>query len=162
MWLCRSLILLAMLLTGCGFQLAGSVEIDEDLKQMYVRTDDTFTLFYQELTDALERNGVTLSDGRGSGIAVLDIRQDVTGQRVLSVSARNVPREFEVFYTVSYTVQIDGAIRSGADNLTLARDYTWFETQLLGKADEETVIREALVKELVATVLRRLAYSESR
>lgn len=162
MWLCRTLVLCSALLAGCGFQLAGSVEIDEELKRMYVRTDDKFTLFYRELTSALEQNGVALTDGRGAGIAVLDIRQDVTGQRVLSVSARNVPREFEVFYTVSYNVMFDGEIRSGADNLTLARDYTWFETQLLGKADEETVIRDALVKELVGTVLRRLSYSESR
>ena len=41
-------------------------------------------------------------DALDDATAVFTIYYDQTGQRVLSVSARNVPTEFEVFYTISY------------------------------------------------------------
>src|SRR5690606_16582459 len=81
------------------------------------------------------------------------ILTDDTGQRVLSVSARNVPTEFEVYYTVYYTV------RSGEKTLlepqlqTLTRDYTYDETRVLGKAREEELLRKAIVDDLVRLVL---------
>ncbi len=142
--------------------MAGTHAIDEQFDVLRITTTDRYTPFYQSLVRELRRAGVRLANDGESVAAVLSIRLDETGQRVLSVSAQNVPREYEVFYTVSYDVSVDGQIRSGADNLTLARDYTWTETALLGKAREEAVIRQALVDELVATVLRRLSYSEPK
>jgi outer membrane lipopolysaccharide assembly protein LptE/RlpB len=82
---------------------------------------------------------------------------DETGQRVLSVSARNVPTEFEVYYTVYY------AVNSGETTLleprfqTLTRDYTYDETRVLGKAREEELLREAIVDDLVRIVLIQLS-----
>ncbi len=154
------LLLVAMATTGCGFQLAGRYDIDESLSAIFIQAEDPYTPFYRELAERLELAGVLVLNRRTAEAATLTIRRDETGQRVLSVSAQNVPREYEVFYTVSYSVVVDGEIRSGADNLTLARDYTWTETQLLGKEREETLIREALVEQLVQTVLRRLSYAE--
>jgi LPS-assembly lipoprotein len=87
----------------------------------------------------------------------LSILYDFTDQRVLSVSARNVPTEFEVFYTVRY------AITSGEQNLlepqelTLTRDYTYDETLVLGKAREEQVMRDAIVDDLVRIVLKQIS-----
>lgn len=153
---------LSVLISGCGFQLAGNYAIDEQFGSLSIRTDDRYTPFYKTLVEELRRAGVEVGDPGDKRAAVLNIRDDETGQRVLSVSAQNVPREYEVFYTISYDVSVEGQIRSGADNLTLARDYTWTETALLGKAREEAAIRQALVDELVATVLRRLSYAEPK
>ena len=149
-----------VLVSGCGFQLQGTQGLPPEMARTYLSADDTYSEFYRALSRALENNGVELTSTASEAGAVLHIRRDQTGQRVLSVSAQNVPREFEVFYTVSYDVRFDGSIRSGAEDLTRTRDYTWNETELLGKAEEESVIRSALVDSLVATVLRRLYFTE--
>jgi outer membrane lipopolysaccharide assembly protein LptE/RlpB len=41
--------------------------------------------------------------------------------------------------------------------LTLTRDYTYDSTLVLGKAREEELLREAIVKDLVRVVLRQIA-----
>ena len=89
--------------------------------------------------------------------AIFSITGDLTGQRVLSVSARNVPTEYQVFYTIGY------ALVSGEESLlapqvvTYTRDYTWNETLVLGKAHEEDMMREAIVRDLVRTVLKQIS-----
>ncbi len=153
-------LLAALAVTGCGFRLQGAANLPPDLHRMHVVTSDRYSEFYRKLDDALKARGVEVVATPQAADAILTIRRDETGQRVLSVSARNVPREFEVFYTVSYDVRVDGEIRSGADDLTLTRDYTWNESQVLGKEHEEGVLRSALADQLVRAVVTRLSYSE--
>jgi LPS-assembly lipoprotein len=76
---------------------------------------------------------------------------------VLSVSARNVPREFEVFYTVYYSVQTADTTLLEPRAQTRTRDYTWDETEVLGKEREEELMREAIVDDLVRIVLIQLS-----
>jgi LPS-assembly lipoprotein len=89
--------------------------------------------------------------------AVFSIVSDIPGQRGLSVSARNVPLEFEVFYTVAYSVETEDATLLERRVQTLTRDYTWDETQVLGKEREEELLREAIVDDLVRIVLIQLS-----
>ena len=87
----------------------------------------------------------------------MSISVDETDQRVLSVSARNVPTEYEVYYSIEY------ALASGEESLlapqfvTLTRDYTYDETLVLGKAKEESLLREAIAKDLVRIVLKQIS-----
>ena len=84
------------------------------------------------------------------------ILRDDTGQRVLSVSGRNVPREFEVFYTVQYQVVSGQNTVMEPRQQTLARDYTWDETLVLGKEHEQETMRDALADDLVRVILIQL------
>ena len=61
------------------------------------------------------------------------------GNAFLSVSARNVPREFEVFYTVFYSLRTEEETLLSTRSQTLTRDYTWDETLVLGKEKEEQI-----------------------
>ena len=76
---------------------------------------------------------------------------------MLSVSARNVPTEFEVFYTVGYSLLAGQQRLLTPQDLTFTRDYTWDETLVLGKQQEEDLMREAIVKDLVRTVLKQIS-----
>jgi LPS-assembly lipoprotein len=89
--------------------------------------------------------------------AILSILADRTDQRVLSVSERNVPLEFEVFYTVFYSVESGEKSIMAPQSLTLTRDYTYDATLVLGKAREEELLRKAIVDDLVRIVLKQLS-----
>jgi len=127
------------------------------MQRTYIATPDRFSQFYRELRRSLKAAGVEVLESPEGATATLSILYDFTDQRVLSVSARNVPTEFEVFYTVRY------AITSGEQNLlepqelTLTRDYTYDETLVLGKAREEQVMRDAIVDDLVRIVLKQIS-----
>ncbi|MFQ5983858.1 MAG: LPS assembly lipoprotein LptE, partial [Woeseiaceae bacterium] len=84
-------------------------------------------------------------------------QDDYTDHRVLSVSARNLPREYEVYYTIDYSVESGDETIMEPQSLTLTRDYTYDETLVLGKAREEELLREAIVDDLVRIVLKQLS-----
>ena len=79
-----------------------------------------------------------------------------TGQRLVTVSAQNQPLEFEVYYNVSYRVRSGDSDLLPLQTISVLRDYTYDHTIVLGKRNEEEVLREALVRDLVRQVLRSL------
>ena len=159
MWWSERLLVvaLALLAAGCGFRLQGSESLPPEIARTYISTPDRYTTFHRALVSALEARSVVVTEDPAEASAVLEISRDQTGQRVLSVSARNVPREFEIYYTVEYSVRTKEGTVLEPQRLTLTQDYTWEETQVLGKRREEEMLRDALVRDLVRQVVRQLA-----
>jgi LPS-assembly lipoprotein len=146
-----------MLLSGCGFQMRGTATVPPEMAKTYIETNDRFTLFYRELRNSLRRSGVEIVDTPAAATATFTIQSEVTGQRVLSVSARNVPREFEVYYSVYYGVVTSDKVILTPREQTLTRDYIWDETLVLGKEKEEQLLREAVVEDLIRVILIQLS-----
>lgn len=144
-------------LGACGFQLQGAAGLPPALDVVYISTADPYTGFHRALVGALEQHGVRVTEEPSEAGAVLDLARDETGRRVLSVSARNVPREFEIFYTVAYSVRTAERTLLETQRITLTRDYTWRETAVLGKEREEAILRDSLIDDLVRQVMRQLA-----
>ena len=127
------------------------------MQRTYIETPDRFSQFYRELRRKLRAAGVEVLDSPADATATLSILYDFTDQRVLSVSARNVPTEFEVFYTVRYAISSGDERLLEPQELTLTRDYTYDATLVLGKAKEEQLMRDAIVDELVRIVLKQIS-----
>jgi len=154
---CLALAASGLLLAACGFQMRGATSVPPEMARTYIATDDQRSLFYRRLRDSLRGAGVIVVESPFDATATFSILSDIPGQRVLSVSARNVPREYEVFYTVFYSVQAKDVTLLEPRSQTLTRDYTWDETQVLGKEKEEELLREAIVDDLVRIVLIQLS-----
>ena len=158
MSLCRLVAILACLsLAGCGFQLQGALTTPAEMERTYIAAIDPHSDFCRDLRAALRAAGVSLVDNPDDATATFTISFDQTGQRVLSVSARNVPTEFEVFYTIEYAIDSGTRRLLESQVLTLTRDYTYDSTLVLGKAREEALLREAIVKDLVRIVLKQIS-----
>ena len=127
------------------------------MQRTYVDAVDTHSQFYRELRAQLRMAGVDLVGGGAHATATLSILFDDTGQRVLSVSARNVPTEYEVYYTIEYALNAGSKTLLDTQTLTLTRDYTYDSRLVLGKAREEDLLREAIVKDLVRIVLKQIS-----
>jgi LPS-assembly lipoprotein len=146
-----------LLLGGCGFQMQGAMTTPADMARTYIATDDQHSLFYRDLRAALQSADVDVVDSMADATAIFRISFDQTDQRVLSVSARNVPTEYEVYYTIEYA--IDGVDKNllATQTRTLTRDYTYDSTLVLGKAQEEELLRQAIVDDLVRIVLKQIS-----
>jgi len=127
------------------------------MERTYIAAEDQRSLFYRELRATLEASGVNLVDSAADATATFTISFDATDQRVLSVSARNVPTEYEVYYTVEYALQGVSQDLLEFQTLTLTRDYTYDSTLVLGKAREEELLREAIVDDLVRIILKQIS-----
>ena len=141
---------------GCGFQLQGAGVLPEVVATTYVESPQRYTEFHVRLSDALAARGVDLAESREDAGAVLRILEDTSGQRVLSVSARNTPQEYEVFYAVGFSLEAGGTALIDNEFLVATRSYSYDPTRVLGMAAEEQVLREALAEDLARRVLRRI------
>lgn len=144
-------------LASCGWRLQGTARLPEVLATAYVDTKDPYTDFNRALRDSLIASGANVVEDRALATAVVRIRSDDSGQRVLSVSARNTPEEYQVYYVVEYSVEGQGRELIAPDTIQMTRDYSYDETAVLAKQREQAVLREALARDLAAMVVRRLA-----
>ena len=151
------MLLAAALLGACGFQLQGELNTPAEMERTFIDPVERNTQFHRELRQQLQAAGVEVVDSPDDATAIFAITADATGQRVLSVSARNVPTEYEVFYTIEYSLVSGEDTLLATQDLTFVRDYTWDETLVLGKAREEDLMREAIVRDLVRTVLKQIS-----
>jgi len=141
---------------GCGFHLQGDVKMPAHLHSVYIATSDELTPFATELRDAFEHNGLVIAPRSKGADAVVRVATDSYGRRVLSVSARNTPAEYEVYYTVDYTIDQNGAETVPHQHLELTRNFSFDESLLLAKEQEEEIIRDAMARDLAGLVLRKV------
>lgn len=144
-------------LTACGWRLQGTSKLPQTLTVTYVDAADRHTDFNRALRDRLRASGAKVAERVVDATAVVKIIKDESGQRVLSVSARNTPEEYEVFYAVEYSVASGGNELIPPQRLEVTRDYSYETTAVLAKQREQSVLREALARDLAGLVLRRLA-----
>lgn len=147
---------------GCGFQLEGSGALPSAMAQTYVDAVRPSSQFLGSLREVLRRRGLEVVREPGEATATLEIIEDSSGQRVLSVSARNIPREYEIFYAVTFTLRVGSEALLESESLVMTRGYTYDETQVLGKSREEDTLREALANDLALQVVRRIAALNAR
>lgn len=141
---------------GCGFRLEGSGLLPEAMAKTYVATAEPHSEFFDSLRESLRLRGSEVVERASDAGAVLTIVEDTTGQRVLSVSSRNIPREYEIYYIVTFTLTAGEQRLIEPESLVVTRSYTYDERQVLGKAAEERTLRRALAQDLARQVVRRI------
>src|SRR5580692_2016030 len=92
------------MLSACGFRLAGSDPLPGVLARPYLSLKDPYTDFSREFEHQLKSAGATLQNVRANSTATVEVTKDLVEQRTLSVSATNIPTEYELTYTVTFLV----------------------------------------------------------
>jgi LPS-assembly lipoprotein len=137
--------------------LQGRVPLPAALATTRVVSGDDQTDFVQGLRRALLTSGGKLTDSNERATGVVRIHKDEVTQKIISVSANNIPREYEVTYTVEFSVEGTAGELLPSQKVSVTRDYSFDETKLLAKENEEAIIREGMARDLVAIVMRRLS-----
>ncbi|HEY1284355.1 MAG TPA: LPS assembly lipoprotein LptE [Steroidobacteraceae bacterium] len=149
--------LLALTATGCGFQLQGRTPLPPTLANTYVVAGDQQTEFVQGLRKALITSGGKLASRSEGATGTVRIITDTVTRKILSVSANNVPREYEITYTVEFSVSAPGKELLPSQKVEVTRNYSFNERTLLAKENEEDILREGMARDLVGIVMRRLS-----
>ena len=146
----------AALLCGCGFRLAGSDPLPASMARPYVSLKDPYTDFSREFEHQLKNAGAVLQPARDGATSVIAVTGDQVAQRTLSVSAANIPTEYELTYTVIFSVQRDGKDVLPAQTISLSKDYSFNQDVQLAKEREADILRQQMARDLVAITMHRL------
>lgn len=163
------LVACAVLVGGCGFRLQGSTPLPVVVATVQLDAADDRTPFAQALRRRLGASGATLAPrgatvsgasgaaGAAPGVAVLRIERDEVLERVTSVSARNIPREYELTQVVRFSLDAGGTRRISSAEVSASRSLTFDERRALAKEREREQLRETLADEVAGVVLQRVA-----
>ena len=143
-------------LAGCGFRLAGSDPLPAVMARPYLSLKDPYTDFSREFEHQLKSSGATLQLAREGATATVDVTKDLVEQRTLAVSAKNIPTEYELTYTVTFSVRSPAKELLAPQTISLSKDFSFDETLQLAKEHEADILRQQMARDLVSIAMRRL------
>ena len=150
-------LIFCLVLGGCGFRLAGSERLPAVLAKPYLSVKDPYTDFAREFERSLKTSGALLQLGRQDATATIEVTKDLIEQRTLAVSARNIPTDYELRYTVTFDVKGPDAQILAPQTITLSRDYSFEENELLAKEHEADILRARMARDLATMAMRVLS-----
>ena len=151
------LIPMVMLLASCGFHLQGRQGLPAAVQRVHVEADEQQSEFVASLRDALHAAGAKLEPQAGAGVARVRVMRDRVTERVLTVSTRNIPTDYELTYEVRLIVDGgDGRELMSQEDFTLTRIYSFDERKLLAKEREKDLLLAALARDMASVVMHRL------
>ncbi|MES2071473.1 MAG: LPS assembly lipoprotein LptE [Pseudomonadota bacterium] len=151
-----SLFALALLLSACGFAMRGAVSFP--FKSIYVGFSDASPLG-GELKRNIRANGQTvIASNPNDAEVILDVLAENREKVILSLNSQGRVREYNLLYTLRFRVR-DKAGKEFLEptDISLKRNITFNESQVLAKEAEEAVLYRDMQTDLVQQVMRRLA-----
>lgn len=149
-------VMAALLLGSCGFRLAGSDPLPAVMQHTYLSLKDPYTDFSRELGRSLRSAGAVLQPTSELATARINVTQDRVEQRTLSVSATNIPTEYELTYTITFDVHAGDKQLLAPQTVSLSKDYSFEENVQLAKEHEADILRQQMARDLVAIAMHRL------
>lgn len=153
----RTLLLLTVLLLGaCGFHLRGQAGMP--FNTLYLDASNSNTPFISELRRNLEANQVKLVKTAKQADVVLNIVSETPEKQILTLGGSGRVNEFQLRYRVSlraYDLKERNWIP--AEEMVLRRDYTYDDTRILAKEQEEALLYQSMISDMVQQIVRRLS-----
>lgn len=151
-----SCVVIAVTLSACGFALRGAVNLP--FQSIYVGLPDSSALG-GELKRHLRANGKTeVTSQATTAEVVLDVLGETREKTILSLNSQGRVREFNLTYNLKFRLR-DKAGREvlAPTTISLKRNLSFKENEVLAKEAEETLLYRDMQSELVQQIMRRLA-----
>ena len=147
---------LALLCTGCGFQLRNNVELPPQMAKTQMVVDDEYSTLARRVRVMLEQNGVQFVNANEAS-AILEIPVNSVSTDVLTIGDNARVREYRVSHTVRFRLlDAQGQVLVGWQNLRQAREISFDEQRILAGSREQEYLKEDLAETLSRLLIARL------
>lgn len=145
---------LAVSLAACGFQLRGV----SDLSFRTLSIQGSKLTISKGLKQWVTTNGVKVVEDAENAEAFLELMGESYEKRIRSLSGRGLVREFELNYRVTFRTRDASSPLWGPEQLVqVKRDFSYNDTALLGKQEEEERLNADMRKDAIREIMRRLS-----
>lgn len=152
--------LMLLLLTSCGFQFQGIVQLDPGLRQISLQVPDAYGQLARSLTQLLALAHVQVVNNADAPL-VLHVLKDDAAQRLLSVSSTQQTRQYSLEVTIVYELTDNkGKLILPPQTIAEARSLTIQSDQILGASNEANLFYQQMRHSLARSIMIRLASPE--
>lgn len=150
-----AVVALAMLMSGCGFQLRGTGATDFALQELGLSARNSYGETTKAVREALERNGVAVRDGARYR---LDLVSESEQQRTASYTSAARSAEQELTTRVDYRIQGPQGLTLLQDQVEVRKVYVYDQNNLIGSSQEAEQLRDEMRREAVQQLMMRLQH----
>ena len=142
-----------LMITSCGFHLRGMTEISFKT----ISLEGKELSFTKNLKKTLASNKVTIILPTENPELRIELLSEESEKRILSLSGQGLVREFEIFYRVRYRIKtIDSETWSQENIIETRRDFTFSDSNLIGKEEEERQLNESMRNEAITNLFNQI------
>ncbi len=146
-------ILLLIVITSCGFHLRGMTEISYKT----ISLEGKELSLTKNLKKILNTNKVAIVSSTENPELRVEFLSEESEKRILSLSGQGLVREFEIFYRVRYRIKAsDSEIWSQENIIETRKDFTYSDSNLIGKEEEERQLNEAMRNEAITNLFNQI------
>jgi LPS-assembly lipoprotein len=146
-------LLMLLIISSCGFHMRGMTEISFKT----ISLEGKELSFIKVLKKVLNRNKVAIVSSTENPELRIELLSEESEKRILSLSGQGLVREFEIFYRVRYRVKtIDSEIWSQENIIETRKDFTYSDSNLIGKEEEERQLNEAMRNEAITNLFNQI------
>ena len=146
-------LLMLLIISSCGFHIRGMSEISFKT----ISLEGKELSFTKNLKKVLNSNKVAVISSTENPELRVELLSEESEKRILSLSGQGLVREFEIFYRVRYRVKtIDSEIWSQENIIETRRDFTYSDSNLIGKEEEERQLNEAMRNEAITNLFNQI------
>jgi LPS-assembly lipoprotein len=154
----KLLLLVLMVLAGCGFRLRGTADLP--FQTLYIPNAVTGIALDLKRSIQAGTDAKVVEDAKAAD-AVLAFSHETRQKEILSLNAAGRVREFRLRYRVGFRVH-DG---KGNDyvplsSMELTRDVSFNDAEVLAKEAEEQLLFRDMQSDMVQQIMRRLAAAQ--
>ena len=147
---------LALLCSGCGFQLRDTVELPPQMAKTQMVINDEYSPLARRVKVMLEQSGVQFVSANEAS-AVLEIPVNTVVTDVLTIGDNARVREYRISHTVRFRLlDADGKELLGWQNLRQAREVSFDEQAILAGSREQEYLERELADILSRLLISRL------
>ena len=146
-------ILLLLVIESCGFHMRGMTEISFKT----ISLEGKELSFTKNLKKILNTNKVAIVSPTENPELRVELLSEESEKRILSLSGQGLVREFEIFYRVRYRIKTsDSEIWSQENIIETRKDFTYSDSNLIGKEEEERQLNEAMRNEAITNLFNQI------
>jgi len=150
------LIIVTLMLSACGFQLRGKVQLPPEMSQTRLIIDDEYSIFARRVRVLLEQAGVQFV-ARNKATALLEIPSSEVVTEVLTIGDNARVREYRVSHTVRFRVTgSDDSEIIPLQTIRQTREISFDEQQILSVSRELEYVKEDLANTISRLLVSRL------
>ena len=150
------LLLVVLLLQGCGFHLRGTFDVPPEMDPTYIQAGHGDPLARQ-VREALRTADVEVVSTADQAKAVLRLLKQDQSRRVRAVDRRGKVIDYELTYRVTFDVQDpEGQELVSRQTITLVRTQVDPGVEVLGKQEEQALFFSDMQREMAGRMLRRI------
>ena len=133
-----SLLFLTVILVSCGFTMRGNIELPNNVKKISI-SSISFSPLVVSISDSLRNSNIQITNSKNKSLYRINIISENFKRRQLSINAAGRVNEYEIIYDVSFQVSPPSE-KSDIETITLYRDYSFDENNIMGNVDREEYI----------------------